>query len=73
MLVTVMSVLLCQQVIDSLRFSRDCFSRSIGESLIYRRSDTSCYVYALKDPRSSAALPFYIGKDTGTRSFDRLV
>jgi hypothetical protein len=33
----------------------------------------SYYVYSLKDPRSSPALPFYIGKGTGTRSHDHLV
>lgn len=35
--------------------------------------DTSYYVYALKDPRSSPALPFYVGKGTGTRAHDHLV
>jgi hypothetical protein len=35
--------------------------------------DNSFYVYALKDPRTSPALPFYVGKGTGTRSFDHLV
>ena len=31
------------------------------------------YVYALKDPRSSPALPFYVGKGTGSRAYDHLV
>lgn len=30
------------------------------------------YVYALKDPRSSPAKPFYIGKGTGSRASDHL-
>jgi len=28
------------------------------------------YVYALKDPRSNPALPFYIGKGAGTRAWE---
>ena len=35
--------------------------------------DTSYYVYALKDPRESPAMPFYVGKGTGTRSHDHLI
>ena len=31
------------------------------------------YVYALKDPRSSPTMPFYIGKGTGSRAYDHLV
>jgi hypothetical protein len=31
------------------------------------------YVYALKDPRRSPALPFYIGKGTGSRASDHLI
>src|SRR5258706_14876498 len=31
------------------------------------------YVYALKDPRSSPAKAFYIGKGTCSRAFDHLV
>ncbi len=31
------------------------------------------YVYALKDPRSSPAKPFYIGKGAGSRAYDHLV
>ena len=35
-------------------------------------ADTTYYVYALKDPRESPAMPFYIGKGVGTRSHDHL-
>jgi len=31
------------------------------------------YVYSLKDPRSSPAMPFYIGKGTGSRVYDHLI
>lgn len=31
------------------------------------------YIYALKDPRTSPAKPFYIGKGTGSRAFDHLI
>jgi uncharacterized protein len=30
------------------------------------------YVYALKDPRSNPALPFYVGKGTGVRAYDHI-
>lgn len=35
--------------------------------------DRTYYVYALKDPRTSPAAPFYVGKGTGTRAHDHLV
>jgi len=31
------------------------------------------YIYALKDPRSSPARPFYVGKGLGTRAWDHIV
>lgn len=31
------------------------------------------YVYALKDPRTSPAQPFYVGKGIGTRAWDHLL
>jgi hypothetical protein len=36
-------------------------------------SDRSFYVYALKDPRSSPAMPFYIGKGAGARAHEHLL
>ncbi|MSQ40361.1 MAG: GIY-YIG nuclease family protein [Dehalococcoidia bacterium] len=36
-------------------------------------SETSYYVYALKDPRTSPARTFYVGKGTGVRAYDHLV
>jgi len=35
--------------------------------------DSSYYVYALKDPRTSPALIFYVGKGVGTRAHDHLL
>ncbi len=35
-------------------------------------SETSYCVYALKDPRSDPAKPFYVGKGTGVRAWDHL-
>lgn len=36
-------------------------------------ADNFFYVYALKDPRTTPAKPFYIGKGAGSRAFDHLV
>ena len=36
-------------------------------------AETSFYVYALKDPRTDPAKPFYVGKGTGTRAYDHLI
>lgn len=35
--------------------------------------DGAFYVYTLKDPRSSPAKPFYVGKGVGTRAWDHLL
>jgi hypothetical protein len=35
-------------------------------------TDTSYYIYSLKDSRQSPAMPFYIGKGTGTRAWDHV-
>ena len=35
--------------------------------------DKSFYVYALKDPRSNPAKPFYIGKGTGIRAWEHAI
>lgn len=34
--------------------------------------DKTYYVYALKDPRKSPAMPFYIGKGSGARAYEHL-
>lgn len=35
--------------------------------------DKSFYIYALKDPRSNPAKPFYIGKGTGIRAWEHAI
>ncbi|MDP1693299.1 MAG: glutathione S-transferase N-terminal domain-containing protein [Burkholderiaceae bacterium] len=41
--------------------------------LPHMSQDRTYYVYALKDPRTSPALPFYIGKGVGSRSHDHTI
>lgn len=48
-------------------------SRGISAPHPLMSSETTYYIYALKDPRTSPAIAFYVGKGTGTRSFDHLV
>jgi hypothetical protein len=36
-------------------------------------TDTAYYVYSLKDPRTSPAKPFYIGKGTGIRAWEHVI
>lgn len=36
-------------------------------------SDTAYYIYALKDPRTSPAKPFYVGKGTGIRAWEHVL
>ncbi|MGB6738799.1 MAG: GIY-YIG nuclease family protein [Candidatus Sulfotelmatobacter sp.] len=35
--------------------------------------ETAYYVYALKDPRRTPAMPFYIGKGTGIRAWEHAI
>jgi hypothetical protein len=35
--------------------------------------ETAYYIYALKDPRNSPAMPFYIGKGTGIRAWEHVI
>jgi uncharacterized protein len=37
-----------------------------------KMTETSYYIYALKDPRTTPAKPFYVGKGTGIRAYDHL-
>jgi uncharacterized protein len=36
-------------------------------------ADTAYYVYALKDPRTNPARPFYVGKGTGIRAWEHVL
>ena len=36
-------------------------------------ADTAFYIYALKDPRTNPAKPFYVGKGTGIRAWEHMV
>lgn len=36
-------------------------------------TDSTYFVYALKDPRREPPVPFYVGRQTGSRAYDHLV
>jgi len=49
------------------------FVRPLVTNGVALSQDSSYYVYALKDSRTSPALTFYVGKGVGTRSHDHLL
>src|SRR5262245_34940002 len=61
--------------LDEPDWTADMIENRTGWQPRWSRNEMSTlyYIYALKDPRTSPAKPFYIGKGIGTRAWDHII